>query len=123
MLGVLVLCWLNLAFTPCAIAFELAEECPQCPPIALQEMADHGHHNAHAMPDCETIQSDCCDLEEAAFDNRGGKLESHDDAPVVAASVIWPSLRAVSVSQHELRPPDPGRHSAPLHKLFCVYLD
>lgn len=127
MLSVLVVCWLNLVITPCAMAFALADDCPHCPPAAEQAMAHHGHLDAAAtsesMAECESMQSDCCDLEAAAADNRGGKFEAEDDAAVIATLVTWPSLHTVSISQHEMRPPDPGNPSPPLHKLFCVYLD
>ena len=122
MLSVFVLCWLNLAITPCAMAFEVADDCPHCPPAAEQEMAHHGHQAA-SQEDCESMQSDCCDLEAAALDNRVSKYESQDDVSVVAMPVEWPSLHTLSMARHEMRPPDPGNHSPPLHKLFCVYLD
>ena len=122
MLSVFVLCWLNLAITPCAMAFEVADDCPHCPPAAEQAMAHHGHEAA-SQADCESMQSDCCELDAAALDNRGGKCDSQDDASVVAMPVEWPSLHTLSVARHEMRPPDPGNHSPPLHKLFCVYLD
>lgn len=122
MLSVLVVCWLNLVITPCAMAFAVADDCPHCPPAAEQGMAHHGHEAA-ARADCESMQSECCDLEAAAVDNRGGKVENQDDVSVVAIPVTWPSLHTVSIAQHEARPPDPDIHSPPLHKLFCVYLD
>jgi hypothetical protein len=122
MTSVLVVCWLNLAMTPCAMAFEVADDCPHCPPAAEQAMAHHGHEAA-SQADCESMQSDCCDLEAAAVDNRGGKVENQDDLSVAAIPAIWPSLHKLSAVQHDTRPPDPGNYSPPLHKLFCVYLD
>lgn len=122
MLSVLVICWLNLAMTPCATAFEIADDCPHCPPAAEQQMTHHGH-DAAVEADCGSMQSDCCDLEAAAVDLRVGKFENQDDVSVVALPVAWPSLHTVSIAQPEARPPDPGNHSPPLHKLFCVYLD
>ena len=85
-------------------------------------MAHHGHEAA-SQADCESMQSDCCDLEAAAVDNRGGKVESQDDVSVDAITVTWPSLHTVRVAQHDTQPPDPGNHFPPLHKLFCVYLN
>jgi hypothetical protein len=85
-------------------------------------MAHHGHEAA-SQADCESMQSDCCDLEAAAVDNRGGKVENQDDVSVVAMPATWPSLHTVSIAQDDTRPPDPGNYSPPLHKLFCVYLD
>ena len=122
MLSVLVICWLNLVITPCAMAFEVADDCPHCPPAAEQAMAHHGHEAA-SPADCESMQSECCDLEAAAVDNRGGKFEGQDDVSLVAVPVTWPSLHTVRVVQHDTQPPDPGSYSPPLHKLFCVYLD
>jgi len=123
MLSVFVLCWLNLAITPCAMAFEVADDCPHCPPAAEQEMAHHSQHESAATVECESMQAECCDLEAAAVDNRVGKYESQDDASAVAIHVEWPSLHTLSMARHETRPPDPGNYSPPLHKLFCVYLD
>ncbi len=106
------------------MAFEVADDCPHCPPAALQETAYHGSHDAEATSDCESMQADCCDLQEAAAtDNRGGKFESQDHAPGIAGSASWPSLHTASTLWDDLQPPDPGNHSPPLHKLFCVYLD
>ncbi len=122
MLSVLVICWLNLAITPCAMAFEVADDCPHCPPAAEQQMTHHGH-DAAVEADCGSMQSDCCDLEAAAVDLRVGKFENQDDVSVVALPVAWPSLHTLSIAQPDTRPPDPGNHSPPLHKLFCVYLD
>jgi hypothetical protein len=119
---VFVLCGLNLAMTPCAMAFEVADDCPHCPPAAEQQMAHHGH-DAAVETDCGSAQSDCCDLEAAVVDQRVGKFENQDDLSVVAIPVAWPSLNTLSIAQSEARPPDPGNHSPPLHKLFCVYLD
>ena len=104
------------------MAFEVADDCPHCPPAAEQAMAHHGHEAA-PQADCESMQSDCCDLEAAAVDNRGGKFESQDDVSVNAIPVTWPSLHTVRVAQHDTQPPDPGNHFPPLHKLFCVYLN
>jgi hypothetical protein len=104
------------------MAFEVADDCPHCPPAAEQQMAHHGH-DAAVETDCGSMQSDCCDPEAAAVDLRVGKFEIQDDVSVVALSVAWPSLNSVNIAQHDMRPPDPGNYSPPLHKLFCVYLD
>jgi len=123
MFSLLVICGLNLAMTPCAMAFEVADDCPHCPPAAEQQVAHHGH-DAAVEADCGSMQSDCCDLEAAAVDQRVGKFENQDDVSVVALPVAWPSLHTVSIAQPNTRPPpDPVNHSPPLHKLFCVYLD
>ena len=121
--SVLVVCWLNLVITPCAMAFAAADDCPHCPPAAEQEIAHHGDHDSAVRVECESMQSECCDLEAAAVDNRGGKFENQDDVSVIAMPVTWPSLHTVSIAQHDARPPDSGNYSPPLHKLFCVYLD
>jgi len=121
--SVLVVCWLNLLIAPCAMAFAAADDCPHCPPAAEQEMAHHGEHDSVARVECESMQSECCDLEAAAVDNRSGKFESQDDVSVVAMFVEWPSLHTLSIIRHDARPPDPSNYSPPLHKLFCVYLD
>ena len=104
------------------MAFEVADDCPHCPPAAEQQMAHHGH-DAAVETDCGSMQSDCCDLEAAAVDLRVGKFENQDDVSVVALPVAWLSLNTVGIAMPDTRPPDPDNHSPPLHKLFCVYLD
>ena len=123
MLGIFVIAWLNLAVMPCAMAFEVAADCPQFSPVVEQEMAHHGHHEAEPMPDCLSMPSDCCDLEAAAVDKRSGKFDGQYDLPAMSTASAWSSLQKVRVPRHATRPPDPGNYSPPLHVLHCVYLD
>jgi len=105
-LAVLLTFWLNLVLLPCAMAIETAEDGHECCP-----------------PTVELQQIDCCELDAATADKRGGKFESYDDLTVTSTIVTWRSLHAADISLNEIRPPDPTDYSPPLHKLFCVYLD
>jgi hypothetical protein len=105
-IAVLLVFWLNLALLPCAMAINAPETDHDCCP-----------------PSIEFQPSDCCELDAATADKRGGKFEAHDDLVVISTGVNWPSLHKDSISRHEARPPDPAYSSPPLHKLFCVYLD
>ena len=98
--------WLNLALLPCAMAIEAAQDGHDCCP-----------------PTVELQQIDCCELDSATSDKRGGKFESYDDLFVVSTVVPWPPLYRADISENEMRPPDPANYSPPLHKIFCVYLD
>ena len=105
-LAVLFTFWLNLALLPCAMAIETDQDGHDCCP-----------------PTVELQQIDCCELDSATSDKRGGKFESYDDLFVVSTVAPWPSLYRADISENEMRPPDPTDYSAPLHKIFCVYLD
>jgi len=105
-LAVLFTFWLNLVLIPCAMAIEIAEDGHDCCP-----------------PSVELQQIDCCELDSATADKRGGKLEKYDDLLIVSTVDSWPSLYRENVSRNEIQPPDPADYSPPLHKLFCVYLD
>ena len=104
--AVLLTFWLNLALLPCAMAIETAQNGHDCCP-----------------PTVELQQIDCCELDAATADKRGGKFESYDDLVVITTVVTWPSSHTADISLNEIRPPDPTDYSPPLHKLFCVYLD
>jgi hypothetical protein len=105
-LAVLFAFWLNLALLPCAMAFETPTDGHDCCP-----------------PTVELQQIDCCELDSATADKRGGKFESYDDLVVVSTAFTWASLQTAGISDIESRPPDPADYSPPRHKLFCVYLD
>lgn len=104
-LAVLTVFWLNLALLPCAMAIEVAAEGHDCCP-----------------PSIELQPSDCCELAAVTLDHRDNKVESPDSTFVPAADNSWPSLNTFSNVPQVANPPDPGNHSPPLHKLFCVYL-
>lgn len=105
-IALLLTFWLNLALLPCVMAAEAPEEEHDCCP-----------------PTLELQQPDCCEMDAALSDSRGDNYDNLDDPVIISTGHIWPSLQAVSISQHEMRPPDPGNHSPPRHKLYCVYLD
>lgn len=98
--------WLNLVLLPCAMAVEMPETGHDCCP-----------------PTIEMQQIDCCELDAATADKRAGKFEVEDDFGVISSSAIWPSLPSANLSLKKTPPPDPENSSAPLHKLFCVYLN
>jgi len=126
-LGLLTVLWLNMAVLPCAMAFESAETCPHCPPADAHEMASHhGHGDAEARPACATVQVECCDLDEASVDTRGGKLEAKPASEIVF--VTAPRIAALPVRTSGQRycatdPPDAPGVAPPLHVLYCVYLN
>lgn len=126
LLGLLSLLWLSMTVLPCAMAFESSEICPHCPPVDEQEMASHhSHGEVQAKASCATTQSQCCDLEEASVDARGGKLEVKPPSEVVFVTApAIPRLPALASAQGHCAadPPDTPRSSPPLHVLHCVYL-
>jgi hypothetical protein len=124
MFSVFVICWLNLAITPCVMAMEPGQGCPHAPELAAQAAGHHAHHDAKATHDCETMQSDCCDLDAASVDGRGSKLKSSsDDLSIVPFDTPWLLDPIKSMQKPAVPPPDPVGFSPPLHKLYCVYLN
>lgn len=123
--ALLAVMWLNMVMTPCAMAFESDDhDCPHCPPAEEHAMAGH-HGHGEVERSCATMQSDCCDLAEAAVGSRTDKSPfkgSSDIAQVGAptyADLDLPTRRAVAAPD----PPDPPGVSTRLHALNCVYLD
>ena len=136
-LGVLVLVWLNLALTPCAMALGADHACDHMPAAGVHDMsghhdhgADHGGANHHAAsnkaPSCDSLQAECCDLADVTVDARGdGKSLQKPSGNVALAAtgyealhVFQPAIVGVAVD-----PPDPPPERAARHALFCVYLD
>ena len=123
----LVALWLNLSFTPCAMAFEVQHDCPHRPQTVEHEMAGHHDHAvARSAQPCAETASKCCDVETATVDSRGvkplpGDGPNLDAVPPHGYELLIPRVTAyVGDSPH---PPDaPGRNT-PLHVLHCVYLD
>ncbi len=126
-LGLLTVLWLNMAALPCAMAFESAETCPHCPPAGEHDMASHHNHGeVEAQPACATMQVECCDLDAASVDSRGGKLNAKPASEMVF--VTAPPIAALPVRTSGQRfcatdPPDAPGVAPPLHVLYCVYLD
>ena len=132
----LLLVWLNLVVTPCAMAIEVEHSCPHCLPEQMQAMGGHeGHategHRGHAeaveAPSCSAVQSDCCDRAAASVDSRGGK--PGEDNPSDGSLVPPPAYTGLLDDVRQLRvtpgaqPPEPPGNSPPPRVLFCVYLD
>jgi hypothetical protein len=103
--AVLVAIWLNLALLPCAMAMEVPDEGHDCCP-----------------PTIELQSSDCCELGDVTLDGRDGSVDTPDDLGFAAIEKPWLSLNTLTTPRWSEKPPDPGYHSPPLHKLFCVYL-
>lgn len=125
-MGLLMVLWLNMAVLPCAMAFESDTSCAHCPPAGEHDITSHhSHSEVQVEPTCATTQSQCCDLEQAGVDARGGKLDIKPASEVVfiTAPVIatMPSRSSGHV-RCASDPPDIYGSSPPLHVLYCVYL-
>jgi hypothetical protein len=122
--GVLVVCWLNLAILPCAMALNSGEHCLPESAAGAQGMEGHaGHHVVEQAPDCDMLSANCCDLVDAAFSGTDTKSKvSLDDLHAIVSAPGWPVLNVDFAAVHDARPPDPGGIHTPLHVLFCVYL-
>lgn len=124
MFGVFVICWLNMAIAPCAMALQGEQECPHAPQALEQMAGHHGHHDVGPAHDCVTAQGDCCDFAIASVDTRGGKLNVNaDDLAVVVVELPWHACQTSPAHYVAVHLPDPLGFSPPLHKLYCVYLD
>ena len=131
-LGVLVLVWLNLALTPCAMALGADHACDHMPAAGAHDMPGHHEHGAdhhvadHEAPSCDSLQANCCDLADVTVDVRNDRktLQESSDAVPLAASgyevlhVFHPATVGDAVD-----PPGPPPERAARHALFCVYLD
>jgi hypothetical protein len=122
--GVFVLCWLNLAITPCAMALQMEQDCPHAPQVVELAAGHHSHHDAGAAHDCKTMRADCCDVAAANLDTRGGLFKNTPDHFALAtADLPWHTSYVSPAQLVAVHPPDPIGCSQPLHKLYCVYLD
>ena len=117
-LSVFVVCWINLVLAPCALALQASDDAPQ--PTSHAD-----HHDMQAMECCDTgtLQEVCCDLGDAATVSRTDKFESQHDAIPASLGHEWQSLDIIVAPRDIRKPPDPSKHSPPLHKIFCIYLD
>lgn len=123
--AVLVVSWLNLAVLPCAVAFEIDENCPHCPGGEPHEVASHhSDHESRTAPGCVTIQADCCELDDATIETREVKDKNQPDNPIFLSSdLTWRTLDRQVHPVRQLRPPDLYRNQQTLHVLYCVFLD
>lgn len=125
-MGLLTVLWLNMAVLPCAMAFESDTSCAHCPPADEHDITSHhSHSEVQVDPTCATLRSQCCDLEQASVDARGGKIDIKPPsevvfitAPVIATVPNRTSGRVRRASD----PPDIYGSSPPLRILYCVYL-
>jgi hypothetical protein len=136
-LGVLVVVWLNLAITPCAMAFGAEHACDHMPTAGAHDMPGHHDHDAdhqaanchgtnNKAPSCDSLQAACCDLADVTFDARSDdkSLQKPSGNVALTASgyealhVFQPATAGVAFD-----PPDPPPERAARHALFCVYLD
>ena len=125
-LGLLAIVWLNLALTPCAIAFDAESGCAHSPPSGHQGMAGHHDHgeqkDAHS---CASMQEACCEIADASVDTRGSTIEIDDSTDLEVLAAYPPDQSATKTLSSYLTttdPPDPPAGFRPLHNLFCVYL-
>ncbi len=121
----LVVMWLNLVVTPCAMALDSDDhDCPHCPPAEEHGMAGH-HGHGEVERSCATMQSDCCDLAEATVETRTEKSASKNSPDLV--QVVAPAYVDLLLQNDRIvaaaDPPDPPGVSPRLHVLNCVYLD
>jgi len=129
--SLLAVVWLNMAITPCAMAFDRGDhDCPHVPPADEHAVAghhDHSHGNGHdeATSSCATLQEDCCDALDATLGSRADTLKSKTSPDVVFADI--PAIAELSpppaLFSAAVDPPDPPDAFPPRHVLFCVYLD
>ena len=131
--------WFAVGLQPCAVAALSALECPHCPSDAHGSSDAHAHHgdgqahHGHGAaqqdePDCQFEVSECCELDEAAFDGRnpGSPVKDSSDAGEVFAGTPTPHLTYVPADEARPDPPDPQsrpRCGRRLHVINCVYLD
>ena len=104
----LLVALLNLALIPCTMAFEVVEEAHDCCP-----------------PELNLESSECCDVDDANVDKRGGTLKPWDspDSDDLAADSLGRLVASMSVrGLSATDPPDPPGHVERRHKLFCTYL-
>ena len=125
--GLLVIAWLNLALTPCALAVSADHDCPHNPPAGHHDMAGHGEHMSEQMAEhpCASMQDACCEIPDASVALRAGTVKFDDCPEVVAITAPVASELAGQLPAHHLPtadPPDPPDELRALHKLFCVYL-
>jgi hypothetical protein len=101
-------------------------DCAHCPPAIEHEMAPHhGHGEEHANDSAGTMQSECCDLEDASIDIRGSNLKLKPPSEVVFISeppIAVVLTRSNGQSKWASDPPEIISSSPPPHVLFCVYL-
>lgn len=133
--ALLLVAWLNLALTPCAMAFDATPDhnCPHCPPAAAVHDA-HGDndagHGGHGMADqpmpCATAAADCLSPDESTLDARTGFVKLKD-APaeqplaILPHQVVLPAAPARAPASRNCHYRNPG-HPRPLNVLYCVYL-
>jgi len=125
-LGLFVAVWLNLALQPCVMAYQVEEDCPDCPPMQMAEQAGvHGDMD-HEMP-CANSLDDCFVDEDLNHDGRSGQIKLKDlshDIPLVITD-NGSLLRFQSPSDATSRPRYALLHPGappPLYVLHCVYL-
>lgn len=130
-LGVLVLLWLNLVLTPCAMALGAEHACDHLPAKgmeSMQEMAGHHEHGVeHQAPPCDSVQAECCDIVDITVDTRkdSKSLQAQADSGAMSLASGYTALQDVRSARFVVAadPPDPPHAHVPHHVIFCVYLD
>ncbi len=117
--------WLNLALTPCAMAFDAVPETEQAHGHGQQHEQQH-EHNCPRCPPAATTVVDCVSPDESALDARNSFVKLKD-APAEQPVAILPPEVLFPVAV--VRSPAPDRcyyqtpgNPPPLNILYCVYL-
>ncbi len=101
--------FLNLALLPCALALEVLEDRHDCCP-----------------PEINLEVFECCEIDDASLDSRGGVLKTDDTGdvePATAPALAGLQFAAARTSVDTTGPPDPPPRAVALHVLNCVYLN
>jgi hypothetical protein len=125
-LGAFVAFWLSLALQPCAAAAIGDADCPHRPSEIEQPMeAVSDHCNPNSEAPTASVQSDCCEADEATVDGRLGQPDFKGDGKVPVAIPASDPIFAIQFDPTvgtANDPPDQTRLSIPLQILYCVYL-
>jgi len=121
-----VVAWLSLVVTPCALAVDTSHACPHAAPADVQAMhGHHGHAEVSEAPACSSVETECCDSIVASIESRG-QQDADDlqpDSPALPCDYTDLAVAMPAAVDDLLpRPPDPPGASPPRHVLFCVYL-
>ncbi len=132
-LALLLVAWLNLVLTPCAMAFDAApeHECPHCPPAAAAHIGHGDSVAGHRMADqpmpCATAAADCLSPDDSTLDARTGSVKLKKDAPaeqpvaILPHQLVLPAAPARTPAPRNCQYRNPG-NPLPLNVLYCVYL-
>ncbi len=130
--GLFAVVFVGLVLQPCALATVQESDCPHCPPeiegstvVAKSPCNPDIAGASEHLASIESVNTECCDLDESIVDVRLDITKVDDDA--LAPPPGPPELRSNFRPQQDPRlstgPPEPSGGTVPLHVLNCVYLD